>query len=87
LIFFLGNNTPVFAFFWANLRDLFGAPDLKEDLNDYLIDLYREYNAPLPKELKQYHHVENLDAKCIRDRYHNNNPIAIHSDPEPRLCD
>jgi hypothetical protein len=51
LIFLFGNSTPAFTFFWANLRELFGATDLSEDLDQYIIEWYKEFNAPIPEEL------------------------------------
>ena len=50
LVFLLGSNTPAFAFFWANLRELFGETNLEEDVMEHVIDLYREYNASLSEE-------------------------------------
>jgi hypothetical protein len=51
LVFFLGNGTPVFSYFMASLRELLGGEDDQDSLKSYIIDIYREYNAPLPKEL------------------------------------
>jgi len=51
LIFLYGNNTVAFTTFWSSLRELFGATPLSDDVDEYLIDLYREYNAPLPEDL------------------------------------
>jgi hypothetical protein len=51
LVFFLGNGTPVFAYFMASLRELLGGEDDQDSLKSHLIDIYREYNAPLPEEL------------------------------------
>jgi hypothetical protein len=51
LVFFLGNGTPAFAYFMTSLRELLGGKDDQDSLKDYIIDIYREYNAPLPKEL------------------------------------
>jgi hypothetical protein len=51
LVFFLGNGTPVFAYFMASLRELLGGEDDQDILKSYIIDIYREYNAPLPEEL------------------------------------
>jgi len=51
LIFLFGNNTVAFTTFWSSLRQLFGATPLSEDVDEYVIDWYREYNAPLPEEL------------------------------------
>jgi len=51
LVFFLGNGTPAFAYFMASLRELLGGGDDQESLKNYIIDIYSEYNAPLPEEL------------------------------------
>jgi len=51
LVFFLGNGTPAFAYFMASLRELLGGVDDQESLKNYIIDIYSEYNAPLPEEL------------------------------------
>jgi hypothetical protein len=51
LVFFLGNGTPAFAYFMAGLREMLGVRDDQDYLKGYIIDIYREYNAPLPEEL------------------------------------
>jgi hypothetical protein len=51
LIFFLGNGTPAFSYFMASLREMVGGNDDQDSLKSYIINIYREYNAPLPKEL------------------------------------
>ena len=51
LTFFLGNNTPAYAYFMAGLRDLLGGKDDIDSIRNLIIDIYREYNAPLPEEL------------------------------------
>lgn len=51
LTFFLGNNTPAYAYFIAGLRDLLGGKDDIDSIRNLIIDIYREYNAPLPEEL------------------------------------
>jgi hypothetical protein len=51
LAFFLGNGTPAFTYFMAGLREVLGGKDDEDSIRDYIIDLYREYNAPLPEEL------------------------------------
>jgi len=51
LTFFLGNGTPAFTYFMAGLREFLGGKDDQDTIKDYLIDIYREYNAPLPEEL------------------------------------
>jgi hypothetical protein len=51
LVFFLGNGTPAFVYFMAGLREMLGERDDQESLKEYMIEIYREYNAPLPEEL------------------------------------
>ena len=51
LVFFLGHGTPAFAYFMTGLRELIGKKDDEDSIKDYLIDIYKEYNAPLPEEL------------------------------------
>ena len=51
LTFFLGNGTPALTYFMAGLREVLGGKDDQDTIKDYLIDIYREYNAPLPEEL------------------------------------
>lgn len=51
LVFFLGNGTPAFSYFMAGLREMLGAENDQDSLKGYVIDIYKEYNAPLPKEL------------------------------------
>jgi hypothetical protein len=51
LVFFLGNRTSAFAYFMASLREMLGGEDDQSSLKNYIIDIYREYNAPLPEEL------------------------------------
>jgi hypothetical protein len=51
LVFLLGNNTPSYLYFMANLREILGGEDDKNTIKIYLIELYREYNAPLPEKL------------------------------------
>ena len=53
LAFFLENGILAFTYFifMAGLREVLGGKDDEDSIKDYIIDLYREYNAPLPKEL------------------------------------
>jgi hypothetical protein len=51
LTFFLGNGTPAFTYFMAGLREFLGGKDDQDTIKDYLINIYREYSAPLPEEL------------------------------------
>jgi hypothetical protein len=50
LMFFLGNNTTAFAYFMTSLKGLIGEKD-DDSIKNYIIDVYKEYNAPLPEEL------------------------------------
>jgi hypothetical protein len=51
LTFFLGNGTPAFTYFMSGLREFLGGKDDQDTMRDYIVDIYREYNAPLPEEL------------------------------------
>ena len=51
LTFLLGNGTPAFTYFMTGLREVLDGKDDEDSIKDYIIDLYREYNAPLPEEL------------------------------------
>ena len=51
LTFLLGNGTPTFTYFMTGLREVLDGKDDEDSIKDYIIDLYREYNAPLPEEL------------------------------------
>lgn len=61
LIFFFGGqltgNVAIFSAVMERLRALLGM-DGEEDLKGALIDVYREYNAPLPEELAKA--IENI---------------------------
>jgi hypothetical protein len=43
-----------FRVFWTNLRELFVEIGLEDDVMKYIINLYREYNAPLFKQLIRF---------------------------------
>lgn len=52
LIFFLvGNYTPFYTMLIASLRQLFQEIPLTDYIDEYVIELYREFNAPLPEHL------------------------------------
>jgi len=51
LIFFYGNNLVGFTWLWERIRGFIGREDDTEAVKEYIISLYREYNAPLPEEL------------------------------------
>lgn len=50
IIFTLWGNVGSLAFFMERLRGFLGRDD-ETDLRDSIIDVYYEYNAPLPKDL------------------------------------
>lgn len=51
LAFFAGGNFPLFAWFMERLRTLIGKNEDIYSIHEHLIELYMEYNAPLPREL------------------------------------
>ena len=52
LIFFIvGNYTTLFALLMAAIRELLNETPLPEYLDEYVIELYREFNAPFPEDL------------------------------------
>lgn len=51
LVFIFGQGTPAFPYFLVSLREFLGGKDDEDTIREYLIDIYREYNAPLPDEL------------------------------------
>jgi len=51
LTFFYGNNIVGFTWLWERIRAFIGREDDTEAVKEYIINIYREYNAPLPKEL------------------------------------
>ena len=53
LLFSVGGNFPLFAWFMERLRALLGTNDDVDTLQKYIIEFYREYNAPLPQELAE----------------------------------
>jgi hypothetical protein len=62
LLFSLGGNTTAFCWFLHRLKALLGTgTDDEDNLRNALIQVYWEYNAPLPKEL-----VENLPAEILQ---------------------
>jgi hypothetical protein len=50
-MFLLGNNNPIFLCFLGNLKELFEEVNLSEYVTEQILELYREYNAPLPENL------------------------------------
>lgn len=36
--------------FWANLRELFKASNMSKDIDEYWIEIYKEFNALMPEE-------------------------------------
>ena len=53
ILFSVGGNFALFAWFVERLRALLGTNDDVETLREYIIESYREYNAPLPQELAE----------------------------------
>lgn len=51
LTFFYGNNIVGFTWLWERIRSFIGREDDAEAVKEYIISIYREYNAPLPEEL------------------------------------
>ena len=51
LIFLLTNNTPVFALLVGQLRELIKGVRTDDGILDFIIETYKEYNAPFPEEL------------------------------------
>ena len=50
ILFSVGGNFALFAWFMERLRALIGKSDT-DTIREYIIECYREYNAPLPEEL------------------------------------
>lgn len=61
ILFSVGGNFVLFAWFMERLRALIGTTDDVNIVQDYVIEAYREFNAPLPREL-----VENLPDEIIQ---------------------
>ncbi len=53
LVFCLGGNFSLFAWFIERLRALIGTDDDTDTILKYIIEEYREFNAPLPEELAE----------------------------------
>ena len=49
-VFLIGKSTPIFAYLISSIKELLGDSEL-ENFKEPLIELYYEYNAPLPEEL------------------------------------
>jgi len=60
ILFSVNGNFSLFAWFMERLRALIGTGD-DDSLRDAVIEIYLEYNAPLPKEL-----VEDLPEEIIQ---------------------
>ena len=61
ILFSVGGNFPLFAWFMERLRALLGTGDDVDTVREYVIESYREFNAPLPQEL-----VEVLPEEIIQ---------------------
>jgi hypothetical protein len=53
ILFSVGGNFVLFAWFMERLRALIGTGDDADTVGEYVIECYREYNAPLPQELAE----------------------------------
>ena len=53
ILFSVGGNFTLFAWFMERLRALIGTGDDADTIREYVIECYREYNAPLPQELAE----------------------------------
>ena len=53
ILFSVGGNFALFAWFMERLRALIGTGDDVDTIRGYVIECYREYNAPLPQELAE----------------------------------
>ena len=51
ILFSVGGNFTLFAWFMERLRALIGTNDDVDTIREYIIESYREFNAPLPREL------------------------------------
>lgn len=61
ILFSVGGNVGAFAWFMDRLRALIGTDD-DDSLKKAIIEVYQEYNAPLPKELVEDLPVEILES-------------------------
>ena len=61
ILFSVGGNFALFAWFMERLRALIGANDDIDTIRQFVIESYQEFNAPLPQEL-----VGNLPDEIIR---------------------
>ena len=53
ILFSVGGNFALFAWFMERLRALIGLNDDVDTVQKYVIESYREFNAPLPRELAE----------------------------------
>lgn len=53
ILFSVGGNFALFAWFMERLRALIGTGDDVDTIREYVIESYREFNAPLPEELAE----------------------------------
>ena len=60
LLFSVGGNFALFVWFMERLRALIGANNDADTIIEYVIESYREFNAPLPKEL-----IESLPEELL----------------------
>jgi hypothetical protein len=53
ILFSVNGNFVLFAWFMDRLRELIGTDDDAETILEYVIECYRQYNAPIPEELTE----------------------------------
>lgn len=53
VVFFFGKSFPFVGWVMERLRALIGHDEEVEDVAHYLIEIYKDFNAPLPKELAE----------------------------------
>lgn len=53
VLFSVNGNFALFAWFMERLRALIGTGEDADTIREYVIECYREYNAPLPQELAE----------------------------------
>jgi hypothetical protein len=61
ILFSVGGNFVLFGWFMERLRALIGTDDDVDTIRKYVIESYRQFNAPLPREL-----VEDLPDEIIQ---------------------
>jgi len=62
IIFSIGGNVGIFGLVIDRLRALLGTGANDDSLREALIEVYQEYNAPLPKELLPKEIIESIKS-------------------------